>query len=312
MYRIVMDVPFNPKEVLLKVLGPSPSHPWAALIPQVILWSFQRFCLEKITLFEGGLEESFSDDVLELVHRYCPKGLEVVSISWLTPENIEEVSSSMEDYMRFCIDYCRVLDTSIEENDYDWQDELSEFLDEEMGTMIRGWLDDRHRNLLIFPVEFDTNEFTEEQFGTLINAMLNYSYKCNTALAVPAVPAVPVVPAVPAVPVVPAVPAVPAFPAVPAVPAVPALPKKRLSLWELLSISKNKPPPQEPLPQEPLPQEPLPQEPPPQEPQEIVPEQPTHTTPIAKALARRRTLCKHGRRSEESRVKTRKLNRASY
>jgi hypothetical protein len=34
--------------------------------------------------------------------------------------------------------------------------------------------------------------------------------------------------------------------------------------------------------------------------------------PISRALARRRTLCKHGRRSEESRVKTRKLNRASY
>jgi len=29
-------------------------------------------------------------------------------------------------------------------------------------------------------------------------------------------------------------------------------------------------------------------------------------------MARRRTLCKYGRRSEESRVKTRKLNRASY
>ena len=291
MYRIVMDVPFNPKEALLKVLGPSPSHPWAALIPQVILWSFQRFCLEKITLFEGGLEESFCDDVLQLVHRYCPKGLEVVSISWFTPENIEQVSNSMEDYMRFCMDYCRVLDTSIEENDYDWQDELSEFLDEGMGTMIRSWLDDRHRNLLIFPVDLDTNEFTEEQFGRLINAMLNYSYKSNAVAVVRVVPVVPVVPEVPVVPVL---------------PPVPVLPKKRLSLWELLSISKNKPPQEPQEPQEPQPQEPQ------EQPQETVPEQPTHSTPIAKALARRRTLCKYGRRSEESRVKTRKLNRASY
>ena len=282
MHRIVMDVPFNPKETLLKLLGPPPSHPWAALIPQVILWSFQRFCLEKLTLFEGGLEESFSDDVLELVHSYCPKGLEVVSISWFTPENIEQVSSSMEDYIRFCMDYCRVLDISIEENDYDWQDQLSEFLDEGMGTMIQSWLDDRHRNLLIFPVDFDTTEFTEEQFGTLINALLNYSYKSNTVQEVLEVPAAP---------------------QILEVPQVPQVVRKRLSLWELLSISKNYPP-QEPPPQEQPPQE--------QPPQETVPEQPTHSAPIAKALARRRTLCKHGRRSEESRVKTRKLNRASY
>jgi hypothetical protein len=293
MYRIAMDVPFNPKESLLRLLGPSPSHPWAALIPQVILWSFQQFCLQKLIVSDGNLEESLCDDTLELVHKYCPKGLEVVSVNWLTPDNIEKVFSPLDEYTKFFRVYCKEMDISIDENDYKKQDLLSEFLDESMGTIVRSWLDEKHKSLLIFPIDLNINEFTEGQFTHLIDALLQYSYKSNSVKNVS---------------------------------------RKRLSLWEVLSIAKKQsphqertvnsedsvkikiPPVPELYPEQPIPEENAVAEPEPEaepEPHAVQAVEPS-AAPISRALARRRTLCKHGRRSEESRVKTRKLNRASY
>lgn len=168
---------YTPKKDLIRLLGPPPSHPWAALIPQVLLWSFRRFCVEKLVLSEGGLEESMCDDVLELVHKYCAKGLEVVSMDWFTPENIEQVSSPLEDYMEFFRRFCRELDASVEANDDKRQDVLSEVLDESMGESVIEWLKD-HPTLLIFPMDVeDDDEFTEAQFSRLINALLVFSYK---------------------------------------------------------------------------------------------------------------------------------------
>jgi hypothetical protein len=170
---------YTPKKDLIRLLGPPPSHPWAALIPQVLLWSFRRFCVEKLVLSEGGLEESMCDDVLELVHKYCAKGLEVVSMDWFTPENIEQVSSPLEDYMTFFRGFCKELDASVEANDDKRQDVLSEVLDESMGESITEWLKD-HPSLLIFPVDVeDDDEFTEAQFSRLINSLLVFSYKAG-------------------------------------------------------------------------------------------------------------------------------------
>jgi hypothetical protein len=279
-----MDAVFDPKKQLEKLLGPTPTHPWAALIPQVLLWSFRRFCVEKLTLSEGGLEESLCDDLLELVHMYCAKGLEVVSIDWFTPDNIEEVSSPLGDYMRFFIEFSRELDRSLEEEDDKEQDILSEFLDESMGKTIAQWLHPAQMNLLIFPVDVDDDdEFSEAQFTRLINALLMYSYKS-------------------------------------AEPAPkeekeeqqqqqeeqqdeqqnPEPVKPRISLlWYVLAKSKgvNPAPDVEEI---------------------VVPPAPVDEAPepvidtIAKAFAHRRTRYKYGRKSQQPRVKTRKTHPALY
>ena len=277
-----MDTAFNPKKELLRLLGATPTHPWAALIPQVLLWSFRRFCIEKLTLSEGGLQESFCDDTLELIHMYCAKGLEVVSIEWFTPENIEQVSSPLEDYMGFFIEFCKQLDASIENNDDKTQDILSEFLDESMGEIISRWLDETHSKLLIFPMRIeDDDEFTEAQFSRLINALLMYSYKPvrepeaplrlePEALRLPPVPLPPV-----------------PLPPVP-LPPEPEIPPRKSLLWLVLANAK------------------------PVEPSAVteVPEPPIRT--VANAIARRKTLYKTGRRSQEARVKTRKSHPVSY
>jgi len=270
MYRIAMDTAFNPKKELLRLLGATPTHPWAALIPQVLLWSFRRFCIEKLTLSEGSLQQSFCDDTLELVHMYCAKGLEVVSIEWFTPENIEQVSSPLEDYMKFFIEFCKQLDRSIEDNDDKTQDVLSEFLDESMGEMISRWVDEKHSKLLIFPMRVeDDDEFTEAQFSQLINALLLYSYKPAPVPLVPPAPPLPVQEV-----------------EEPKEPEQLIPPRKSL-LWLILANAK----PVEPNVTE-------------------VPEPPIRT--VANAIARRKTLYKTGRRSQEARIKTRKTHPASY
>jgi hypothetical protein len=120
---------FDPAAALKQILGPSPKHPWEALIPQILVWCFRRFCIQKIIAAEGTLLESLWEDHIELVQRYCPKGLEHASIDWMTPENIETVSSPLSDYNRFFIDFATNLDKYIENEDYARQDIMSEFLD---------------------------------------------------------------------------------------------------------------------------------------------------------------------------------------
>ena len=307
-----MDEAFNPKKHLLDLLGPSPSHPWAALIPQVLVWSFRRFCIEKLTLSEGGLEESLCDDLLELVHMYCAKGLEVVSMDWFTPENIEEVSSPLEEYMRFFIEFCKQLDTSLEENDDKTQDVLSEFLDESMGDIIAKWLGTMHSNLLIFPMDpKDDDEFTEAQFTRLINSLLMYSYKTPPHQAalkkgyfqelipmpLPEYPPL----KLPPLPVLYLPPPVPPSLPPPSSSSSSSSPQKSSLLWYVLAKSKFN----EELKKAAMIAVSA------EEVSELPPkEQPVNTA--AKALARRRTLSKSGRRSQAPRVKTRKTHPASY
>jgi hypothetical protein len=223
---------------------------------------------------------------------YCAKGLEVVSIDWFTPDNIEEVSSPLGDYMRFFIEFCRELDTSLEQDDDKKQDVLSEFLDESMGKTIAGWLGTAHSSLFIFPVEVEhDDEFSEAQFSRLINTLLVYSYKApreekkqEEVAEQPEAEA-----------------EAESEPAAEVTAVEPAKPRKSL-LWHILALSKFRTP---------TPQKEdivLPPVPPSEEGPE--PQAPIRT--IANALAHRRTRYKYGRKSQEPRVKTRKTHRALY
>jgi len=289
-----MDTSFNPKEELVRLIGPTPKHPWAALIPQILLWCFRRFCVQKLNMFEGTLEESLCEDILDIVHTYCPKGLEIVSIEWFTPENIEQVASPLEDYMGFFSRFCRYLDDTIRDNDYATQDMLSEFLDESMGTILSGWLDERHNCFLIFPTEAeDDDQFSEGQFSKLINSLLMYSYakKETAALQEPVVELGPVPePVVEPLVVEPVV--------------EPVVKSKPYSLlWQLISIPRHSQPIPEPEP------EPEPVQVP--APVQVQAPEPVPVT-VAEAVHRRRTLCVKGRRAQPPRVKTRKTHPTPY
>ena len=71
-----MEVPFNPANQLTTLLGPKPTHPWGALIPQVLLWCFRRFCVKSLTeAYVTPITDELWDDHLELIRLYAPRGL---------------------------------------------------------------------------------------------------------------------------------------------------------------------------------------------------------------------------------------------
>ena len=170
-----MDI-FDPYEKLKRILGPAPLHPWGALIPQALLWSFRRFCIQKLIVQEGTLMEYLWEDHLELIHSYAPKGLEMACIDWLTSENIAHVSSSLDSYNTFFIEVMKMIDIVMEDSDYKMQDTISEFLDTGMGEYLYKWLGDKFLPFLIFPMKIeDDNEFTSAQFTRLISTLMDFS-----------------------------------------------------------------------------------------------------------------------------------------
>ena len=85
-----MDTDFHPVNQLTTLLGPTPTHPWEALIPQILLWSFRRFCIIKLSkTTDTPITEQIWDDHMELIRVYAPKGLDCVTTTWITDENID-------------------------------------------------------------------------------------------------------------------------------------------------------------------------------------------------------------------------------
>ena len=185
-----MSESFDPMIQLKTLLGDKPNHPWGALIPQVLLWCFRRFCIEKLTETSGELLfDQLWDDHFDLIHQHAPRGLESVSSSWFTPENIEFVHSSLEDYNRFFMEVLGVIDDAVRGSDPDAENKIAEFLDFEIKDIVKSWLSEDLKSFLIFPLEDkDDDEFSEDQFNQLLAALMAFME------ANPAAPSEPIVP----------------------------------------------------------------------------------------------------------------------
>jgi hypothetical protein len=179
----------QPLSRLRTLLGPKPTHPWGALIPQLLLWSFRRFCVEKLLYsLDQPLSEQIWDDHLELVNRYCPHGLESACGTWLTDENLELVHSPLEEYNAFFIDLLKLIDTALETDSEDDQNAVSEFLDESIRVALKEWATEGPmEKFFIFPMdEAQDDIFTAEQMLGLIDHLIEYSReRANTILGVP-------------------------------------------------------------------------------------------------------------------------------
>ena len=177
---------FDPAQRLIELLGSTPKHPWPALIPQVLVWCFRRFCIEKIVSSGGNLVDSLWDDHLELVHMYCPKGLEAASTEWFTPDNIETLYSPLDEYNEYFVEFIHELDSAISNEDYERQDALSGFLDANICNIFKEWLQDSP--FIIFPMSPEKeDEFTDSQFKALIRALMNHATVSPAEAAVPVV-----------------------------------------------------------------------------------------------------------------------------
>jgi hypothetical protein len=232
-----MDESFDPVIQLKALLGDKPNHPWGALIPQVLLWCFTRFCIDKLVdISDTLLIDNLWDDHLELIHQHAPKGLESVSASWFTPENIEHVHSSLEEYNRFFMEILVVIDTVVRDSDSDAENRIAEFLDVDMKYAIKEWLGEEFKSFLIFPMDDSADdEFTDEQFNKLLDALMKFMSD-NPPPSEPAAELVPE--AVPEVPTVPE--AVPEVPTVPVPVPVPEVPPYLFAQYAPIVIERRK------------------------------------------------------------------------
>jgi len=165
---LVMNDDSDPVSQLETLLGPKPSHPWAALIPQILLWSFRRFCIAKLCkTSDTSLTEQIWDNHTELIDSYAPKGLEVAASIWITPENIDLVHSSLEDYNYFFLEVLAMIDGALVHEDADAEDMMATFLDTKMSAIIYDWVE--NKDFLIFPMEGDDDDvFSDEQYMKLL------------------------------------------------------------------------------------------------------------------------------------------------
>lgn len=167
------------------LLGPKPTHPWAALIPQLLLWSFRRFCVEKLLVpSDALLLEQVWEDHLELVRNWAPRGLEELGLAWLEPENADTLHSSLSDWNLLLLDFLELIDEAIAEEDDALQSKVSQFLDEDIATVFEQWLDGPERAFFIFPLKGVTadGEFTDQQMMALIQALREYSSRLPVVL----------------------------------------------------------------------------------------------------------------------------------
>jgi hypothetical protein len=162
---------------LRSILGPEPTNPWAALLPQLLLWCFRRFCIQHLTnLEENRLLDYLWDSHLELVTKYAPKGLAHIVHTWMTPDNISQMSSSSEDYNQFFVECIQALDEAIFNNNDALEDTIIDLLDSKIRTTIMEWLTGPSRAFFIFPMNEDqANVFTQAQFLSLVRVLLDYS-----------------------------------------------------------------------------------------------------------------------------------------
>jgi len=160
----------EPNDKLRALLGPPPQTPWAALIPQIILWSFRRFCVKH--LLDAGtaaLAEFIWTDMSEFIESYGP-GLD--TSDWLTPEHVNELHSSIEDYNRLCTDIIQDFDAALMDENVPVQDAISDFLDG-LYEVVEAWIGESP--FMIFPGPFeDPDEISPKVAEQLVAALEAY------------------------------------------------------------------------------------------------------------------------------------------
>jgi hypothetical protein len=153
-----MDLPFQKK----------PKNAWNAVLTQLLVWSFRRFCVHRLTTDE----EELWDSHLDLLRTHTPKGFEPYLDLWTDPEHMANIPnlSELDAYFRALV---KQLDEVVTEEE---QDAISKILDEEMSPTLERWLGTVYAPFSLFPTP---SESDEEINVTKLNAIL-YLLKSQT------------------------------------------------------------------------------------------------------------------------------------
>ena len=119
--------------------------------------------------------DSMWSDYLELLALYSPIGLESIAAEWVSPTNIVHLKSPISEYNRFFTDFIGELDASLESEDVEVQDILSDFLDTEMSYIIRDWAGEKYKKFFIFPVDsVEDDSIDNARIEELIRTLMSY------------------------------------------------------------------------------------------------------------------------------------------
>lgn len=147
-----------------------PKDTWSALLPQVLLWSFRRFCVCMISMEDAS--ESFAgttwEDHIELITEFAPPPLKPYLDDWLQPEHMSHVENltALDHFLRR---FVTALEKAIEEEDGETQDALASLLDDEMSSILETWLGPTHAHFSLFPTQEEDDDTIDT---TKLNAIL--------------------------------------------------------------------------------------------------------------------------------------------
>jgi hypothetical protein len=120
----------------------------------------------------SALRPSRWTDMEEFITLYGPANLN--TSDWLTPEHVDELHSSIEDYNRFCTEIIQQFDAALMDENMPVQDAISDFLDELYGVM-NSWLGDSP--FMIFPGPFEDQDEISPKVAESITKSFNDFYE---------------------------------------------------------------------------------------------------------------------------------------
>jgi hypothetical protein len=139
--------------MLLKTL---PRNSWDAVLTQVILWSFRRFCVAKLSS-----DTDLWDDSIDLVTTYAPASFHPLLAEWLSPEKMGHLHRLTE------LDAdLRALVVKLEGEE---QEATAEYLDVGLSPEIETWLGAAYAPYSLFPTPDEPDETVD---ATKLNAIV--------------------------------------------------------------------------------------------------------------------------------------------
>jgi hypothetical protein len=150
-----------------------PTSKWDVLLPQIVLYSYKRFCMARLAEdasavliadpvdLSGGLpasSESLWSSQIELVSAFAPEPFKAFLEEWWKPEITEQVSmlEELDTYLRnLTIEF----DTALLTDDFEKQNIIAELLEEDFYLHFQNWITDDFKEYFFFP-SVDTDDDT--------------------------------------------------------------------------------------------------------------------------------------------------------
>jgi hypothetical protein len=147
-----------------------PKSAWSALLPQILFWSFRRYCVTRISSLDASANEiePLWDDIFDLVHSHIPEPLKKYVDDWFVPEHVEHMAN-LPDLDMALRKIVKDLENSILENDVEQQNEIADLLDEGLSIQVEKWLAPNYSHFSVYPTPEESDDDIDD---TKLNAIL--------------------------------------------------------------------------------------------------------------------------------------------